>query len=104
MKQSSAGGAGSEGEAEEEALSSSYTCNAKSSAPRQIEAGQWGMLCAVFAIPQCGFISFAWRKVVIFHWARADGRTRCGRAGRAERLLKYGISIYSNFILIRPRL
>lgn len=56
--------------AEEEAWSSSYTCNAKSSAPRQIEASQWGMLCAVFAIPQCGFISFASRKVVIFHRAR----------------------------------
>lgn len=30
------------------------------------------MLCAVFAIPQCGFISFALRKVVIFHGAECD--------------------------------
>lgn len=78
-------GGRSKGEAAEEALSSSYTCNAKSSAPRQIEASQWGMLCAVFAIPQCGFISFARRKVVIFHWARADGRTRCSGVGGGGR-------------------
>ena len=31
------------------------------------------MLCAVFAIPQCGFISFALGKVVIFHWVCGDG-------------------------------
>lgn len=68
------------------------------------------MLCAVFAIPQCGFISFASGKVVIFHGARHRVRLSTVRAfgmsagGGRGGGLKYSISIYCNFILIRPRL
>lgn len=68
------------------------------------------MLCAVFAIPQCGFISFASGKVVIFHSARHRPRLSTVRAFRMSAGggqgggLKYSISIYCNFILIRPRL
>lgn len=68
------------------------------------------MLCAVFAIPQCGFISFASGKVVIFHSAQQRPRLSTVRAFRMSAGvgqvggLKYSISIYCNFILIRPRL
>lgn len=61
------------------------------------------MLCAVFAIPQCGFISFALGKVVIFHWVCGSGSAHARIwSGGGVGLLKYGISIYCNFILIRP--
>lgn len=43
------------------------------------------MLCAVFAVPQCRFISFALGKVVIFHWVcgggSAHGRIQSGGSG-----------------------
>lgn len=36
------------------------------------------MLCAVFAIPQCGFISFALEEVVIFHLVCGGGSAHVG--------------------------
>lgn len=45
------------------------------------------MLCAVFAILQCGFISFALGKVVIFHW-------ECGSGSVHARMWSGGVFVF----------